>query len=136
MTGLSNHIRFSRIFLWNQMNLVLFYGEASFLFIYCSIYTLLRTVIIIFIYSLVSRFQIYLHISSVQLLSCVRLFATPWITAHQASLSITNSWSSLRLTSIELVMPSSHLILYHPLLHCCPVNKFFSTTFLDSVHIH
>ena len=54
--------------------------------------------------------------SSVQLLSCVRLFVTPWIAARQASLSITNSRSSLRLTSIESVMPSSHLILCHPLL--------------------
>ena len=54
--------------------------------------------------------------SSVQLLSRVRLFATPWIAAHQASLSITNSWSSLKLMSIELVMPSSHLILCRPLL--------------------
>ena len=54
--------------------------------------------------------------SSVQLLSRVRLFATPWIAARQASLSITISWSSLRLTSIESVMPSSHLILGHPLL--------------------
>ena len=54
--------------------------------------------------------------SSVQSLSRVRLFATPWIVAHQASLSITNSWSSLKLTSIESVMPSSHLILCHPLL--------------------
>ena len=53
--------------------------------------------------------------SSVQLLSRVRLFATPWIAACQASLSITNSWSSLRLTSIESVMPSSHLILGRPL---------------------
>ena len=49
--------------------------------------------------------------SSVQLLSLVRLFATPWIAAHQASLSIAISQSSLRLTSIESVMPSSHLIL-------------------------
>ena len=56
------------------------------------------------------------HITSDRLLSRVRLFATPWIAARQASLSITNSWSSLRLTSIELVMPSSHLILCHPLL--------------------
>ena len=54
--------------------------------------------------------------SSVQSLSRVRLFATPWIAARQASLSITNSQSSLRLTSIESVMPSSHLILCHPLL--------------------
>ena len=53
---------------------------------------------------------------AVQLLSCVRLFVTPWITARQASLSITNSRSSLRLTFIESVMPSSHLILCHPLL--------------------
>ena len=54
--------------------------------------------------------------SSVQSLSRVRLFATPWITARQASLSITNSQSSLRLMSIESVMPSSQLILCHPLL--------------------
>ena len=52
-------------------------------------------------------------ISSVQLLSRVRLFATPWIAARQASLSITNSRSSPRLTSIESVMPSSHLIFGH-----------------------
>ena len=58
----------------------------------------------------------FLPFSSVHSLSSVRLFATPWITAHQASLSITNSWSSLKLMSIESVMPSSHLILCHPLL--------------------
>ena len=52
---------------------------------------------------------------SVQLLSHVPLFATPRTAAHQASLSITNSWSLLRLMSIELVMPSKHLILYRPL---------------------
>ena len=56
------------------------------------------------------------YFSSVQSLSHVRLFATPWIAARQASPSITNSRSSLRLTSIESVMPSSHLILGHPLL--------------------
>ena len=54
--------------------------------------------------------------SSVQSLSHVRLFVTPWIAARQASLSITNSRSSLRLTSLESVMPSSHLILCRPLL--------------------
>ena len=59
--------------------------------------------------------------SSVQLLSHVRLFATPWIAARQASLSITNSRSSVRLTSIESVMPSSHLILCHPLLLLPPI---------------
>ena len=56
--------------------------------------------------------------SSVQSLSCVWLFATPWIAARQASVSITNSRSSLRLTFIESVMPSSHLILCRPLLLC------------------
>ena len=58
---------------------------------------------------------------SVQLLSRVRLFATPWIAACQASLSITNSRGSLRLTSIESVMPSSHLILCRPLLLLPPI---------------
>ena len=53
--------------------------------------------------------------SSAQSLSCVWLFATPWTTAHQAFLSIANSWSLLKLMSIELVMPSNHLIL------CCPL---------------
>ena len=53
---------------------------------------------------------------SVQSLSRVQLFATPWTAPCQASLSITNSQSLLKLTSIELVMPSNHLILYHPLL--------------------
>ena len=59
--------------------------------------------------------------SSVQSLSRVRLFATPWMAARQASLSITNSQSSLRRTSIESVMPSSHLILCHPLLLLPPI---------------
>ena len=54
--------------------------------------------------------------SSVQLLSCVQLFANPWTPACQASLSITNSWILLRLKSIESVMPSNHLILYRSLL--------------------
>ena len=55
-------------------------------------------------------------ISSVQSLSRVRLFVTPWIAARQASLSITNSWSSPKPMSIESVMPSNHLILRCPLL--------------------
>ena len=64
----------------------------------------------------------WLHrFSSVQSLSHVRLFATPWIAACQASLSITNSWSSLRLTSIKSVIPSSHLILCRPLLLLPPI---------------
>ena len=59
--------------------------------------------------------------SSVQSLSRVRLFATPWIAARQASLSITNSRSSPKLMSIESVMPSSHLILCCPLLLLPPI---------------
>ena len=62
-----------------------------------------------------------IQFSSVQLLRCVQLFVTPWITAHQASLSITNSRSSLKLMSIESVMPSSHLILCCPLLLLPPI---------------
>ena len=61
------------------------------------------------------------QIRSDQSLSRVRLFATPWIAACQASLSITNSQSSLRLMSIESVMPSSHLILCRPLLLLPPI---------------
>ena len=57
-----------------------------------------------------------LQFSSVQLLSHVRLFVTPWTAVCQSSLSITNTWSLLKLMSIELVMPSNHLILCHPLL--------------------
>ena len=62
-----------------------------------------------------------LPFSSVQSLSCVQLFVTPWIAARQASLSITTSRSSLILTSIESVMASSHLILHHPLLFLPPI---------------
>ena len=64
---------------------------------------------------------VYIQFSSVQLLSRVRLFATPWIAACQASLSITNSQSSLRLMSIKSVMPSNHLILCRPLLLLPPI---------------
>ena len=56
-------------------------------------------------------------VQSVQLLSCVRFFVTPWTAKRQASLSITNSWSSPKPTSIELVMTSNHLIL------CCPLSS-------------
>ena len=59
---------------------------------------------------------IFLFFSSVQSLSHVQLFDTPWTAAHQASLSITSSWSLLKLMSIESVMPSNQLILCHPLL--------------------
>ena len=67
--------------------------------------------------------------SSVQSLSHVQLFATPWPAAHQTSLSITNSWSLLKLMLIESVMPSNHLILCRPLLlppSICPSIRVFS----------
>ena len=67
--------------------------------------------------------------SAVQLLSCIRLFVTPWIVARQATLSIANSQSLLKLISIELVMPSNHLILCRPLLllpSIFPSNRVFS----------
>ena len=72
------------------------------------------------VYSKVIQLQIY-QFSSVQSLSRVQLFSTPWIAARQASLSITNSRSSPTLTSIESVMPSSHLILCRPLLLLPPI---------------
>ena len=62
-----------------------------------------------------------LQFSSVQLLSHLQLFVTPWIAAPQVSLSITISQTSLKLTSIESVMPSSHLILCHPFLLLPPI---------------
>ena len=68
--------------------------------------------------------------SSVQSLSCVRLFVTPWTAPCQASLSITNSWSLLKHMSIEWVMPSNHLILYHPLL--LPPSIFLSIRVFSS----
>ena len=65
--------------------------------------------------------QLIIQFSSVQSLSHARLFAIPWIAARQASLSITNSQSSPKLTSIKSVMPSSHLILCCPLLLLLPI---------------
>ena len=69
-------------------------------------------------------FKIGIQFSSVQLLNHVQLFATPWTIAHQASLSITNSQSLLKLMSIEWVMPSNHLLL------CCPF-LLLPSTFLS-----
>ena len=76
--------------------------------------------------SLITQFSL------VQSLSCVWLFATPWIAAHQASLSITNSRSLLKLLSIESVMPSSHLILCHPLLLLPPIPPSIRVFFNES----
>ena len=70
-------------------------------------------------------------VSSVQSLSCVQLFATPWTAAHQASLSITNSQGFFRLMSIESVMPSNHLVLCRP-FSSCPQSFPASRSFLMS----
>ena len=76
---------------------------------------------LIYISGMCAKEKASVQLSSVQSLSRVRLFATPGIAAPQASLSITISRSSLRLTSIESVMPSSHLILGRPLLFLPPI---------------
>ena len=76
--------------------------------------------VIVFLWSLRSKLYLF-QFSSVQSLSRVHLFVTPWIAACQASRSITNSRSSLRLTSIESAMSSSHLILCRPLLLLPPI---------------
>ena len=63
-------------------------------------------------------FYLSSHIAVVQLLSHVWFFATPWTAAHQASLSFTVSWSLLKLMSVDLMIPSNHLIFYHPFSSC------------------
>ena len=85
----------------------------------CLCFTLVLTCsMIAFIFiAIIDIFQF----SSVQSLSHVRLFATPWTAACQASLSVTSSQSSLKLMSMESVMPPSHLILCHPLLLLLPI---------------
>ena len=65
---------------------------------------------------MMERFFNLIQFSSVQSVNCVQLFVTPWTAEHQTSLSITNSWSLLKLMSIKSVMPSNHLILCRPLL--------------------
>ena len=77
--------------------------------------------IYIYINILIYFINIYVQLSSVQSLSRVRLFATPWTAASQASLSITNSRSLPKLMSIKSVMPASHLILCRPLLLLPPI---------------
>ena len=92
---------------------------------------------IFFFYFLCCLLIYLIHIlSSVQSLSCIRVFVTPWTTACQASLPITNSWSLPKCMSIESVMPSNHLILCHPLLllpSIIPSIRVFSNE--SAVHI-
>ena len=89
----------------------------------------------IYIYNILTESESTSHsiqFSQVQSLSLVRIFATPWIAAPQASLSITNSRSSLKLKSIKLVMPSSHLILCHPLFLLPPIPPSIRAFFIES----
>ena len=90
---------------------------------YCLFSNTSRTVLhtCLSILTSISVCNCQVQFSSVQSLSRVRLFSTPWIAARQASLSITNSRSALQLTSIQLVMPSSHLILCRPLFLLPPI---------------
>ena len=84
---------------------------------------------------LVIKLFFIIFFSPVQLFSHVRLFATPWNTAHQASLSITNSWSLPKLISIESVMPCKHLILCRPLLLLPPIPPSISLfQWINSLH--
>ena len=101
---------------WLMANLLPLSSHCLFLFV-CHISLclyLIRTLVTAC--GPIQMIQDHLPICSVQLLSRVRLFVTPWTAARQASMSITNSLGSPKLTSIESVMPSSHLILWHPLL--------------------
>ena len=93
-----------------QINVLSIWNDNHLLFIKWK--WIITKIFILFILSRLRRSSV----QSVWLLSHVRLFATPWTVSHQTSLSITNSWDLLKLMSIELVMPSNHLILCHPLL--------------------
>ena len=101
-------------------------------FMWTILKVFIESAIILLLFSYILVF--WPQFSSVQLLSCVRLFATPWTAAHQASLSITNSRSLLKLMSHESVMPSNYLILCHPLLLLPSIfpsiRVFFSESFL------
>ena len=97
---------------WTIINYILIYLHVvAWLVTNETLCFLLRIIIYLYFIKL-----IYFQFCSVQLLSHVQLFATPWTTEHQASLSITNSWRLLKLMSIALVKPSNSLILCRPLL--------------------
>ena len=116
---------------WVKPTILLFVFYVSYLFFFILFFFWLPSLTFKFIVFNIWFFPLsanypyllyyYSQFSSVQLLSHVRLFATPWIAACQASLSITNAQSLFKLMSIESVMPSSHLILCHPLLLLSPI---------------
>ena len=102
----------------NQYFLVQQNNHTIFLLYKISVESYIKPILCYIWNSICSRGNFFIYwVSSVQFIHSVMSdFATPWTTAHQASLSITNSRSLLKLMSIESVMPSNHLILYHPLL--------------------
>ena len=112
---------FKSVSLWPLIHLE---SSSHFLWLWLSCLPLSLTRILVIPLDASGKFRIISPVksllpcqfSSVQSLSCVQLFVTPWTAARQASLSIANYHSLLKLMSIELVMPSNHLILCHPLL--------------------
>jgi len=130
-----NYFIFQKLYIWNyfrvmSIHFLSFFFAHQVLFFKTFIYYLIEdncfTEFCCFLSNL-SMNQPSVQFSSVQLLSHARLFVTPWTAASQVFLSITNSQSLLTLMSIELVMPSNHLILCHPLL--------FSPSIFPSIRI-
>ena len=100
------------IYIFSYINVILYiFSYIIYSFTFSCIYSFINIYIQLHINP-----YIYIQFSSVQSLSRVRPFETPWTAARQASLPITNTWSLLKLMSVTSVMPSNHLILYCPLL--------------------
>ena len=95
---------------WLCSNMLILWSDSAF---HSRVETQVQDILTMTLYKILNARSCF---SSVQSLSCVRLFAAPWIAACQAFLSITSSWSLLKLKSIESVMPSNHLNLCLPLL--------------------
>ena len=110
---LSHSLPFPQTVCAEIMPIFILYYDICILYLVCNY--------LFFTWGVILTLLGYTQFSSVQSLSRVLLFGTPWITACQASLSVTNSHSSLKLMSIKLVMPSSHLILCRPLLLLPPI---------------
>ena len=117
----------THVWMWDYTKMLLLSIDS--LHVFLSMFSL--NIIFLKFYCIYS----FITVSSVQSLSHIWLFATPWTAARQASLSITNSWSLLKLMFIELVMPSNHLTLCHPhsppafnLSQCQGLLKWVSST--------
>ena len=128
------------LIIWKLVHLMLPQGfclrDCPHFFHFFHYSALLQSVILVLVPSsvlfLISVIVLFIQFSSVQSLSLIGLFATPWITARKTSLSIIISWSSLKYTSIESVMPSSHLILCRPLFNPSQHQSLFQ--WVNSLH--